>query len=130
MIRRDSELVSVTDFAPLLLFGSVAITAYMAYRLRPLMKTSAASPTVSHVYANGPVAQALYELRRPSPSFSSLIGLMREEVRRVGGEETKSERTFLAESSRSRREVIDSMRFRDLYMRYADALREARGLMA
>jgi hypothetical protein len=94
------------------------------------MKTPRDGPQGSHVYANGPVAQALYELRLPSPNFSSSIELMREEVRRVGGEETKSGRAFLAESSLRRREVTDSMRFRDLYIRYADALREARGLMA
>ena len=129
-MERDGELVSVTDFAPLLLFGSILIAAYMAYRLQPLMKTPRNNPQGSHVYANGSVAQALYELRRPSPNFSSLIELMREEVRRVGGEETKSGRAFLTESSLHRHELTDSMRFRDLYMRYADALREARGLMA
>jgi len=122
-------MVSFLELGPLFFAGTAVISLYFVYRLSKITR----QPEIpreeeSKVYRKCLVAQALYELGKANPDFSPLLMMMRDDVRRAGGERIQACKMFLYDCEHlDLQGVLDASTFRRLYYGYLDAIKQTEG---
>jgi len=120
-------MVSFLELGPFFLLAAAGIALYLAHRLSKIIQQLKKSGQVhAKDCQESSAAQALCELGKANPDFSSLISMMRDDVRRAGGERIQACRTFLSESEGlSSQDVTEISTFRRLYYGYLEAIEQS-----
>jgi len=120
------QFLSVLDLAPTLLLGAALIILYLGQQLHKVMKRSETRKEDSDAYRVSLTAQALYELRKPATNLTSVLEVMREELRAACGGATEMGKEFLTSSLPQSNEHTDAARFLELYADYKTAMNQIR----
>lgn len=116
-------MVSFTELGPLYLMIAFSITLFFLYRLPKLIRQFEVA-SQAEAYGKSYAAQALYELGKPTPNFSPLVAIMRDDLRRAGGEKIHTCQILIAEcDDLTRQGCADASTFERLYRSYLDAIK-------